>query len=63
MYLLKMSGPQNWLYLFTFQLIASLQLHGLTTIGTVSSLGGAVVTHPLWVQEVPGSNPDKGFFV
>jgi len=65
MYLLKMSGPQIWLCLFTFRPIASKQLNGLTTIDILSWLGGAVVTHPLWVQEVPGSIPgsDKGFYV
>ena len=55
MYLLKMFGRQIWLCLFTFRPIASKQLNGLTTIGILSWLGGAVVTHPLWVQEVPGS--------
>jgi len=65
MYLLKMSGPQIWLCLFTFRPIASKQLNGLNTIDTLSWLGGAVVTHPLWVQEVPGSIPGsgKGFYV
>jgi len=53
MYLLKMSGPQIWLCLLTFRPIASKQLNGLTTIDILSWLGGAVVTHPLWVQEVP----------
>ena len=45
--------------------IASKQLNGLTTIDTLSWLGGAVVTHPLRVQEVPGSIPGscKGFYV
>ena len=59
MYLFKMSGPQIWLCLFTFRPIAS------TTIDILSWLGGAVVTHPLWVQEVPGSIPGsgKGFYV
>jgi len=60
MHLLKMSGPQIWLCLFMFRPIASKQLNGLTTIDTVSWLGGAVVTHPLWVQEVPGSIPGSG---
>ena len=60
MYLLKMSGPQIWLCLFTFRLIASKQLNSLTTIDTLSWLGGAVVTHPLWVQELPGSIPGSG---
>ena len=60
-----MSGPQIWLCLFTFRPIASKQLNGLTTIDTLSWLGGAVVTYPLWVQEVPGSIPGsgKGFYV
>jgi len=59
-----MSGPQIWLCLFTFRPIASKQLNGLTTIDTVSWLGGAVVTHQLWVQEFPGSIPGsgKGFY-
>jgi len=65
MYLLKMSGPQIWLYLFSFQSIASKDFNGLTTIDIRSWLGAAVVTHPLWVQEVLGSIPgsDKGFNV
>jgi len=65
MYLLKMSGPQIWLCLFTYRPIASKQFNGLTTIGTLSWLRGAVVTHPLWVQEIPGSIPgsSKGFYV
>jgi len=65
MYFMKMSGPQIWLCLFTFRPIASKQLNGLTTINTLSSLSGAVVTHPLCVQEVPGSIPGsgKGFYV
>jgi len=40
--------------LFTFRPIASKQLHSLITVVTLSGLGGAEVTHPLWVQEVPG---------
>ena len=36
MYLIKMSGPQIWLGLFTFRSIASKQLNGLTAIDTVS---------------------------
>ena len=65
MYLLKRSGPQIWLCLFTFRPIASKQLNSLTTIDILSWLGGAVVTHPLRVQEVPGSFRDsgKGFYV
>jgi len=60
-----MSGPQIRLCLFTFRPIASKQLNGLTTIDTVSWIGVAVVTHPLWVQEVPGLIPGsgKGFYV
>jgi len=60
-----MSGPQILLCLFTFRPIASKQLNGLTTIDTLSWLDGAVVTHPLWVQEVPGLIPSsgKGFYV
>jgi len=55
-----MFGPQIRLCLFTFRPIASKQLNSLTTIVTFSWLGGAVVTHPLWVQEVPGSIPGSG---
>ena len=36
MHLLKMSGPQIWLCLFTFRPIAVKQLDGLTTIDIVS---------------------------
>jgi len=58
-----MSGPQIRLCLFTFRPIASKQLNSFLTIDNLSWLGGAVVTHPLWVQEVPGSilGPDKAF--
>jgi len=56
-YLLKMCGPQIWLCLFTFRPITSKQLNSRTTIDALSWLGGAVVTHPLSVQEVPGSIP------
>jgi len=65
MNLLKMCGPQIRLCLFTFRPIASKQLNSLTTIDILSWLGGAVVTHPLWVQDVPGSIPGsgKGFYV
>jgi len=60
-----MSGPQMLLCLFTFRPIASKKLNSLTTIDALSWLGGAVVTHTLWVQEVPGSIPssDKDFYV
>jgi len=57
MYLLKMSGQQIWLCLFTFRPIASKQVCGLTTSDTLCWLGGAKVTHPIRVQEVPGSMP------
>jgi len=65
MQLLKMSGPQIWLCLFTFRPIASKQLNGLTTIETFSWLGCAVVKHPLWVQEVLCSIliSGRGFYV
>jgi len=45
--------------------ISSKQLNTLTTILTISWLGGAEVTHPLWVREVPGSIPGsaKRFYV
>ena len=53
------------LCLFTFRPIAPKQLKSLSTIDTLSWLGGAVVTDPLWVQEAPGSIPGsvKGFHV
>ena len=60
MYLLKISGPQIQLCLFTFRPIVSKKLNGFTTIDNLSWLFGAVVTHPLWVQEVPGSIPSSG---
>jgi len=63
MHLLKMSGPQIWLFFFTFRPIASKQLNRLTTIDIVSWLGGVVVKHPLWVQEVPIPGSGKGFYV
>ena len=60
-----MCGPQIQLCLFTFRPIVSKQLNSLTTIETLSCLAGAVVTHPLWVQEFPGSIPGsgKGFII
>jgi len=58
--LLKMCGPQIWLCLFTFRPIKSKQLNSLTRLDTLSWLGGAVVTHSLGVQEVPGSIPGSG---
>jgi len=58
-----MSGPQMLLYLFTFGPIASKKLNDLTTIATLSWLGGAVVTNPGAID--PGSIPisGKGFYV
>jgi len=63
--LLKMCGPQMRLCLFTFRPIASKQLNSLTTNDNLSWLGGAEVTHSLWVREVPGSihSSGKGFDV
>jgi len=63
--LLKTSGPQIWLRLFTFRPIAPKQLNSLTTIGTLGWLGGAEVTHPLLEREVLDSirGSDKGFYV
>jgi len=60
-----MCCPQNRLCLFTFWPFASKQFNNLTTIDTLSWLGGAVVTHLLLVQEVLGSIPcsGKGFYV
>jgi len=55
-----MSGPQIRLCLFTFRPIASKQLNSFLKIDTLTWLGGAVVTHPLWVQEVPVSIPGSG---
>ena len=46
--------------LFTFRPIASKQLNSLFTIDILSGLGDALVKHPLWVQEVPGSIPGSG---
>jgi len=65
MNLMQVSGLQIWLWFFTFRPIASKQLNSLTTIGTINWLGGAVVTHSLWVQEAPGSIPGscKAFYV
>jgi len=60
-----MWGPQIRLRLFTFRPIVLKWLNRLTTIDTLSWLGGAEVTHQLWVREVPGSIPSsgKGFYV
>ena len=65
MNLLKMGGPKIKLCLLTVRPIASKQLNSLTTIDTLIWLGGAGVTHPLWVREVKCSIPGlgKGFYV
>jgi len=55
-----MCGPQIRHCLFTFRPITSKQVNSLTTIDTLSWLGGAVVTHPLLVQDVTGSIPGSG---
>jgi len=54
-----MCGPHIQLYLFTFRPIALKQLNSLTQIDTHNWLG-SVVTHPLWVQKLPGSIPGSG---
>jgi len=61
----KCVAPKFGFYLFSFGFIASKQLKSLTTIDSVSWLGGAKVTHLLCVWEVPGSIPifGKGFYV
>jgi len=60
-----MCAPQICLSLFSFRPIASKQLISLTTIVTFTWLGGAEVTHPLLVQEVPGTITcsGKAFYV
>ena len=59
MNLLKMCSPQIRLCLFMSQTIA-LQLNSLTTMNTISWLGGPEVTHPTGVREVLGSIPGSG---
>ena len=58
-----MFGPQIRLCLLMFRPIASKKLKSFLTIDTFSCLSGAVVTHLLWVQEVPvfDSRPRQGF--
>jgi len=56
----RLCGSHIRLCLFTFRPIASKQLNSLTTIVTFSWLGGAQVTHPLWLRDVPGSIPGSG---
>ena len=58
--LLKISGPQIRLCLFTFRPIVSKHLNSLTTILTLSCLGGAEVTHLFWMREVSCSIPGSG---
>jgi len=60
MNLFKMCGPQIQFCLFTFRPIASEQLNSLTTIVTLSWLGGRKVTLQTVVQEVLGSIPGSG---
>jgi len=55
-----MCGPQMWLCLFVFQPITLKQLNSLTSIDTLSCLGGLEVTHRAAVWEVPGSISDSG---
>jgi len=45
------------LCLFTSRPIARKQLNSLTATDSLSWLGGAEVTHPLWVREIPGLIP------
>jgi len=54
------NGPQIRICLFTLRPIASRQLNSLTSIYTLSWLGGAVVTHPIWLKEVQSSIPGSG---
>ena len=56
-----MCGPQIRLCLFTFRPIASKWFKSnLTTIDTLSRLGGADVMYPQWAWKVPGSIPGSG---
>jgi len=52
-------------FVYSRLFIASKWLNNLTTIDTLSWLGGAEVMYPLWVWKVPGSIPGscKGFDV
>ena len=56
MNLLKISDPQIPFCSLMFRPIVLKQLNSLLTIVTLSLLYGAVLTHPLWVQEVLGLN-------
>ena len=61
MNLLKMCGPQIRLCLLTFRPIASKQLNSLTTLVTLSWLGGAEVTHSLCVRGHVINSPPRVF--
>jgi len=50
-----MCGQQIRFGLFTFLPNAAKQLNILTSTDIISWLGGAEVTNPLWVREVPDS--------
>ena len=56
-----MSGPHLALFIY----FSTHSVEKLNSLMTLSWLGGAVVTHSFWVQEVPGSIPisGKGFYV
>jgi len=62
---LQTCGPQTRLCLFMFSPVALKQLNNSITIDTLSWLGGAETTHPLWMQDAMGSIPGsgKGFYV
>jgi len=57
--------PPNSALFIPVRPIASKQLNSSTSIVTFSWPSGAVVTHPLWLREVPGSIPgsDKYLYV
>jgi len=57
-----MCGLQIRFCLFTFWLIAFKKFKRLTTIDTLSWLGGPELTHPPCVQTIPGSIPVFGKF-
>jgi len=57
MHLLIMCGQQMRLYLLMLRSISSKQLNSLTTIEILSWFGGAEVTHPSLVRDIPGSIP------
>jgi len=57
---MKKCGLQIRPCLFMIQPIASKQFNSLTTLNTLSWLGGAEVMYSLWVRKVPGSIPNSG---